>query len=92
MCQGSKGTLFVGNRGEDNVYAITDRDKDGKADDITIIASHLNTPNGVAFHNGSLYGRNRILRCDDIENGSTFSAPVVVCDRYPDKTHHGWKF
>lgn len=95
ICQGSKGTLFVGNRGEDNVYAITDRDKDGKADDITIIASHLNTPNGVAFHNGSLYVAeiSRILRYDDIENRLTNPpAPVVVYDKYPDKTHHGWKF
>jgi glucose/arabinose dehydrogenase len=95
MCLGDKGTLFVGNREEDNVYAVTDNNKDGKADQVYVIAKGLNTPNGVAFKNGSLYVAeiDRILRFDDIENKlSNPPAPVVVYDKYPDKTHHGWKF
>jgi glucose/arabinose dehydrogenase len=95
LCWGSKGTLFVGNRSEDNVYAVTDRNNDGQADTVYTIATNLNTPNGVAFKNGSLYVAeiNRILRFDSIEEKlSTPPAPVVVFNKYPNKTHHGWKF
>jgi glucose/arabinose dehydrogenase len=95
MCFGTRGTLFVGNRTDDNVYAVVDENKDGRADKVYKIASGLNSPNGVAFRNGSLYIAeiNRILRLDDIENKLTNpAAPVVVYDQYPTDGLHGWKF
>jgi glucose/arabinose dehydrogenase len=95
MCYSDNGTLFVGNMSEDNVYAVVDNDKDGKADKVYTIAKDMNTPNGVAFKNGSLYVAeiNRILRYDNIEaNLATPPAPVVVYDKFPTKTHHGWKY
>src|SRR5262249_23921469 len=49
---GDKGTVFVGNRVQDKVYAIID--KDGKRT-VKVIASGLYRPNGLAFHNGTLY-------------------------------------
>jgi len=95
MCWGEKGTLFVGNRSKDKVYAVTDENKDGKADKVFIIDQGLNMPNGVAFRKGSLYVAevNRILRYDDIENRlSNPPEPVVVNDKLPADNHHGWKF
>lgn len=95
LCIGEKGTLFVGNKDENNVYAVVDNDKDGFADKVYTLAKGLNMPNGVAFKDGSLFVAevNRILRFDDIEsNLETPPAYVVVTDKYPDKTHHGWKF
>jgi glucose/arabinose dehydrogenase len=95
MCWGEKGTLFVGNRKEDKVYALRDEDGDGVAEKKWVIATGLNTPNGVAFKNGSLYIAeiNRILRMDAIEEKlDNPPAPVVVTDKLPDKTWHGWKF
>lgn len=95
MCWGTNGTLFVGNRNEDNVYAVVDKDNDGKADDQFIIAKGLKSPNGVAFRNGSLYVAeiSRILRYDDIENKlDNPPQPVVVYDKYPTDDQHGWKF
>jgi glucose/arabinose dehydrogenase len=95
MCRGAKGTLFVGNRSGDNVYAAVDNDKDGRADKVYTIASGLNTPNGVAFKDGSLYIAeiSRVLRIDNIEdNLANPPKPVVVYDKYPTKTLHGWKF
>jgi len=95
ICWGANGTLFVGNRDEHNVYAVTDKDKNGKADSVYTIATGLTMPNGVAFRDGSLFvaEMSRILRYDDIENRLTNPpAPVVVYDKYPDKSHHGWKF
>ncbi|MBU9937344.1 MAG: hypothetical protein KTQ13_11880, partial [Ferruginibacter sp.] len=55
MCWGEKGTLFVGNRSKDKVYAVLDDNKDGKADKVFVIDEGLNMPNGVAFRKGSLY-------------------------------------
>src|SRR4051812_45111572 len=42
------GTLFVGNRDEDKVYAVQDTNGDFKADKVYVIAKDLNMPNGVA--------------------------------------------
>jgi len=95
MCWGAKGTLFVGNRSGDRVYAVTDDDKDGIANKVYVIDNGLNTPNGVAFRNGSLYVAeiSRILRYDDIENRlSNPPEPVVVNDKFPTDNSHGWKF
>jgi glucose/arabinose dehydrogenase len=89
------GILFVGTRTAGNVYAVVDRDKDNRADEVITVARGLNMPNGVAFRNGALYVAevNRILRYDDIENRLTNPPPpVVVIDSLPRDRHHGWKF
>ncbi len=90
-----KGTIFVGNREGDKVYAIVDKDGDFKAEEVIVIASGLNMPCGVAFRDGSLYVAevNRILRYDNIEaNLKTPPQAVVVSDKFPSDKHHGWKF
>ncbi|MEO7800867.1 MAG: PQQ-dependent sugar dehydrogenase [Ginsengibacter sp.] len=95
MCLSPSGTLFVGNRDKDNVYAIVDNNKDGVADKIYKVASGLNTPNGVAFKDGTLYiaAISTIYRLENIEaNLAKPPKPVVVYDKYPKDTHHGWKF
>lgn len=90
-----QGTIFIGNREGDKVYAIVDKNGDFKADEVVVIASGLNMPCGVAFRDGSLYVAevNRILRYDNIEaNLKTPPKPVVVSDKFPSDKHHGWKF
>ena len=55
----------------------------------------MNTPNGVAFRDGSLYVAeiDRILRYDRIESRlENPPEPVVVNDTYPSDRMHGWKF
>lgn len=89
------GVLYVGNRAEDKVYAVTDDNKDGKADKVYILASGLNTPNGVAFKNGSLYVAtvSSILKFENIEaNLGKPPVPKVVYNKFPEDKHHGWKF
>lgn len=95
MCWGEKGTLFVGNRGKDKVYAVRDENNDGIGEKVYTIASGLNMPCGVAFRKGSLYVAevSRIIRYDDIEN--KLNQPpkeVVVYDKFPTEKQHGWKF
>ena len=89
---GAKGTVFVGTRLVDAVYAITE--KDGKREVKTILKG-LYRPNGIAFHNGSLYVAelSRILRYDNIEDKlDNPGQPTVVFDALPKDEPHGWKY
>lgn len=89
------GVLFVGTRQAGNVYAVVDRDKDQRADQVYTIASGLNMPNGVAFRDGALYVAevNRVWRYDGIETRlEAPPQPVLVTDALPSDRHHGWKF
>ncbi|WP_420318449.1 PQQ-dependent sugar dehydrogenase [Ekhidna sp.] len=89
------GTLFVGNRGGDKVYAIRDTDGDWKADEKYVIASGLRMPNGIAYKDGSLYVAevSKLWRFDNIEeNLDNPPEPVNIYDDYPTDGHHGWKY
>lgn len=95
LCLSPNGTLFVGNRNGNKVYAVVDENKDGIGDKVYVVAKGLDTPNGVAFKDGSLYIAciSTILKIDSIE--SHLSNPPqlkVVYDQYPTDGHHGWKF
>ncbi len=93
MALGARGTLFVGSMQAGKVYAVTL--EPGKPGAVTTIASGLKLPAGVAFRNGALYvsAVDRILRFDDVEMAPANPAKVVVVsDRFPAETHHGWKF
>ena len=95
MVMGSKGTLFVGTRDFNKVYALVDRNNDHKADQVYTIAEGLKDPSGVAFREGSLYVAeiSRITRYDDIEAKlEKPPAAVVVKSDLPTETHHGQKF
>ncbi len=92
MALAPDGTLFVGTRG-DKVYAVLNHGK--TAGEVITLLSGLNTPNGVAFRDGALYVAeiSRVLRYDNIEQHlHDPPRPVVVYDRFPTDTHHGWKF
>lgn len=94
MTMGKNGTIFVGTR-SDKVYAVVDKNKDYKAEQVITIAKGLNMPNGVAFKNGSLYVAeiSKITRYDDIENKlNNPPKAVTITDKYPTETHHGWKY
>ncbi|MDH4233807.1 MAG: PQQ-dependent sugar dehydrogenase [Gallionella sp.] len=94
MALSPDGTLFVGTRGS-RVYALPNRSLGKHAERVIVLADGLNTPNGVAFRDGALYVAevNRILRFDGIEARlGNPPKPVVVNDRFPTDTHHGWKF
>ncbi len=89
------GTVFVGNRSEDKVYALQDTDGDFKADEKYVLATGLRMPNGVAFKDGDLYVAevSRILKFGDIEiHLDDPRQPEIIFDGYPTDGHHGWKF
>jgi len=87
-----KGTLFVGSRLNDKVYAVTH--VDGKPV-VKIIARGLHRPNGVAFKDGNLYVAelSKVWRYDNIEaNLDNPPKPVLIYEDLPTDEPHGWKF
>ncbi len=94
MALSENGILFVGTR-KDRVYAIKYSDEDYKADKVNTIVSGLNMPNGVAVKDGDLYVAevNRVIKFKNLEeNYKNNPNYEIVYDKFPDKTHHGWKF
>lgn len=55
MAVSPDGVLFVARQSKGDVVALPDRDKDGKADKMEIVASNLARPHSVAFYKGFLY-------------------------------------
>jgi glucose/arabinose dehydrogenase len=89
---GDKGTVFVGSRLVDKVYAIVN--KDGKRT-VKVIASGLYRPNGVAFRNGTLYiaELSKVSKIDKVEDVlDNPPKPTVIYDKLPKDEAHGWKF
>jgi len=89
---GDKGTIFVSNRNRDKVYALVENDGKREA---KVIASGLDRPNGLAFHNGTLYiaEGTKISKLEQIEDSlDNPPKPVAIYTEFPDHRSHGWKF
>jgi glucose/arabinose dehydrogenase len=94
MTHGEKGTIFMGTRNIGRVYAIMEQNGTRTA---KIVIDKLVQPNGVLFHNGSLYvaAINQVLRFDNIEgNLDNIPQPVDMTEAFqlPPEVHHNWKF
>jgi glucose/arabinose dehydrogenase len=87
-----EGNVYVSTRTIDKVYAVTD--KNGKKE-IKTLATGLNSPNGIALHNGTLYIAeiNKISKIDNVaaELDNPLK-PTVIYDDLPSDAPHGWKF
>jgi glucose/arabinose dehydrogenase len=91
LALGSKGTVFVSNRLQSNVYAVLDR---GGKREVKTILKGMKAPNGLAFADGTLYvaERERILAYAGIEdNLDSPPQPRVVVDGLPAQPGHFWK-
>lgn len=89
---GNKGTVFVGNRDRDKVYAVVTQSGKREA---KVIASGLDRPNGLAFKDGTLYiaEGSKISKLEKIEdNLDNPPKPIVIYSDLPDHRSHGWKF
>ena len=82
LALGDKGTVFVGSRLLDKVYAIVD--KGGKRE-VKVVASGLYRPNGVAFKNGTLYivELSQLSKIDNIEDKLDNPPKPTVILRWP---------
>jgi glucose/arabinose dehydrogenase len=94
MVMGDKGTMFMGTRIIGRVYAITDQDGKRTA---KVLLQGLTQPNGLAFHNGSLYvfAINKVYRYDNIEDhldNPPQAVELTANYNLPDTVHHNWKY
>ncbi|MGD8310761.1 MAG: sorbosone dehydrogenase family protein [Chromatiales bacterium] len=94
LALGEKGTVFVGTRSDDRVYALRDTDGDGRADRRYVIDENLTIPNGVAFRDGALYvaENGRVLRYDGIEERLSTPPDPVAVSTLPRYRHHGTRY
>src|SRR6516225_525925 len=87
-----KGTVFVSTRTLGRVYAIVENN--GKRE-VKTLATGLNSPNGIALHNGTLYIAeiNKISKIDNVASQlDNPPKPTVIYDDLPSDAPHGWKF
>src|SRR5712691_12988764 len=92
LALGDKGTVFVGSRLVDKVYAIVDQ---GGKREVKVLASGLYRPNGVAFKNGTLYiaELSKVSKIDKVEDVlDNPPKPTMIYDNLPKDEAHGWKF
>lgn len=92
LALGANGTVFVSTRRSDSIYAVVRVDNGTRT--IELIDG-LNTPNGIAFHDGDLYVAeiDRVTRYKDIEENLANVPPGEVLDiDLPSKSHHGWRY
>jgi len=95
LAAGKRGTTFVSTRKDDKVYALLDTNGDYRADRVHVVASGLDTPNGIAYKDGSLFIAeiSRLLRLDNVDaHLDEPPKPVVVSNALPDEEHHGWRY
>lgn len=94
MDMGPDGTLFVGTRNENKVYAIQDTDGDMVAEKVMVLDT-MEVPNGIAIRNGDLYVAQvgSLWKYPKIESqlGGEINKELVY-DDYPTEFHHGWKY
>lgn len=95
MTLAPNGTVFVGSMRAGKVYALTDGNDDGRVEQVRVVASDLEMPIGVAFHDGDLYisAVSRIVVLRDIAGQlDDPPEPQLITDELPTETHHGGRF
>ena len=93
LALGDRGTLFVSTRRGRSVYAVVEND-DGSTRTIEILDG-MNTPNGIAFHEGDLYVAeiDRVFRYRDVEDRLEAMPEGELLDiDLPSDRHHGWRY
>ena len=80
-----EGDLYVSLYRSGEIARLPDRNHDGLADGVEIVASGLNLPHGLEFHDGWLYVAeiNRVTRLQDGNGDGIFEISELVTDNIP---------
>jgi len=95
MVLGKNGTVYVGSRRKGQVYALLNPDNKAAADKVVVIDKGMIMPSGLTYRDGDLYVADiaNLYRYKNIDQTYDKNPePEVISDKFPDKTHHGWKF
>ena len=94
-----EGRIYVGSRRSGKIFAISDTDKNGQADERILIAENLEYATGVSIYNGDLYFSeiDKIWKIKDITNYfktsmQTLPKKTLVTNNLPNDKWHGWKW
>ncbi|MUL39009.1 PQQ-dependent sugar dehydrogenase [Gloeocapsopsis dulcis] len=83
------GTVYVTRREQQDVVALRDRNRDGRADEMRTIASNLPFVNGITIHQGRLYYvTDTSLYASNLGRGGTVGKPQVLINDLPDAGQH----
>ena len=87
---GPDGWLYVALINSGEVARLPDRNADGLADGVEIVASGLAGPNNVSWHEGWLYVAEvgQVVRLQDQNNNGDFETRQVVTDNLPTGPGH----
>jgi glucose/arabinose dehydrogenase len=89
MAVSPDGVLYVARQPKGDVVALPDRDKDGKADKMEIVASGLTRPHSLAFNKGYFYmATNPAVFRMKYANGKVEGAPEKFIDLPVSTTPH----
>lgn len=99
MTLGKNGTVYVGSMhfrgGDGEIFALLNPDNKPAAEKVVVINKGLVMPSGVAYRDGDLYvgAVRHLYRYKNIDSTyGTNPTPEILSDKFPDKSHHGWKF
>ncbi len=88
------GVVLVGTRGDD-VYAVVDMNRDGRADKVVRLFDNLKVANGIAYRDGWFYvaEQHRVVRfrADSLPTLAR-ARPQALFDGLPDESWHGWRY
>lgn len=93
LALGAEGTVFVSTKDE-SIYALPDKNNDGKVDRVIRLKDGLNSPNGIAVYKNDLYiaesGTVYVIR--DVEKN--LAAPKLVKLKLDISAYkwHGWRY
>jgi glucose/arabinose dehydrogenase len=91
MALGPDEQLYVAERGPGRILRLPDRDGDGVADGVEVVAEGLSAPSSIAFYeDGSLYvgETTRVLRLSDPDGDGVFQEQAVIVDGLPSGGHN----
>lgn len=107
MALAEDGTVFVGSyfftRGLTSpVYALRDTDGDFRVDEVHRLSNGFGTPNGVDYHDGTLYivDEHRVVKVDDVLNHLDNPTFITLNSTLPTRaeteqasvTGHWWRY
>ncbi len=90
MTTGPDGWIYVALTGSGQIARLPDRDSNGLADGVEIVASGLNLPHNLEFHNGWMYvaENDRIERLADQNKDGIYETRQLVTDNIPGAGGH----
>ena len=107
LALGEQGTVFVGTYFftpgvTSPIYALRDTDGDYFQDRIWTLSNGFGTPNGIDYHDGTLFvvDEHRVLRADAIEESLESPNWVTIYSQLPTRAHtelatdrgHWWRY